>query len=173
MSDIFLSYVSEDLERVRPFIQALEDHGWSVWWDRRIPPGKTFAEVIEAELEAARCVLVVWSEASVNKDWVREEVSEARDRLIPVQIDHTRPPFGFRQIQTAQLIGWQGNSTDPAYLQVVHAVSDLIGPPEENDGATASAPAHVTREDRETEPKAKPVVARRLLGIVIALAFLA
>ena len=40
MSDIFLSYASEDFPRVGHLIRALERHGWSVWWDRTILPGK-------------------------------------------------------------------------------------------------------------------------------------
>ena len=34
MSHIFLSYASEDRERVRPLAEALSQQGWSVWWDR-------------------------------------------------------------------------------------------------------------------------------------------
>ena len=41
MSDIFLSYASEDRERVRPVAEALGRQGWEVWWDRDIPPGQT------------------------------------------------------------------------------------------------------------------------------------
>jgi hypothetical protein len=89
MSDIFLSYSSEDRERVRPLVRALEWHGWSVWWDRTISPGKTFDQVIDAALEAARCVVVVWSRASVASHWVCTEAEEGRrrERLVPVLID--------------------------------------------------------------------------------------
>ena len=89
MSDIFLSFASADHERVRLLVHALERHGWSVWWDRTIPPGKTFDQVIEAALEVARCVVVVWSRASVISDWVRVEADEGRQRdiLVPVLID--------------------------------------------------------------------------------------
>jgi hypothetical protein len=70
MSDIFLSYANEDLPRVLPLVRALERRGWSVWWDRAILPGRTYDIVIEEALEAARCVIVVWSNTSVTSDWV-------------------------------------------------------------------------------------------------------
>ncbi len=38
MADIFLSYASEDRERVIPLVEALQADGFSVWWDRNIRP---------------------------------------------------------------------------------------------------------------------------------------
>lgn len=57
MSDIFLSYKSEDKAKAQTLAGALEQHGYSVWWDVVIPPGLTFDEVIEKELNAAKCVV--------------------------------------------------------------------------------------------------------------------
>lgn len=39
MADIFLSYAHIDLLRVQPLIQVLQQHGWSVWWNRTLLPG--------------------------------------------------------------------------------------------------------------------------------------
>lgn len=50
MSDVFLSYAAEDRERVERLAWALAELGWSVWWDRDIPAGKTFDAVIEEAL---------------------------------------------------------------------------------------------------------------------------
>ncbi len=64
--DIFISYAREDLEWVRPLAAELERHGWRVFWDQRIPAGKSWRSHIGARLEAARCVIVVWSEFALN-----------------------------------------------------------------------------------------------------------
>jgi TIR domain len=47
MNEIFISYASKDRERGRMIAAALGGHGWDVWWDREIPLGKAFDEIIE------------------------------------------------------------------------------------------------------------------------------
>jgi hypothetical protein len=37
VGDIFISYAKEEKERAAVLAEALEDFGWSVWWDRVIP----------------------------------------------------------------------------------------------------------------------------------------
>ncbi|MCP4369800.1 MAG: TIR domain-containing protein [Deltaproteobacteria bacterium] len=49
MSDIFISYDSSDAKRAETIAKALKKKGWSVWWDRKIPPGKEYAKVIKDE----------------------------------------------------------------------------------------------------------------------------
>jgi TIR domain len=51
MADIFLSYASTDRERIHPLVTILEEQGWSVWLDRKIPPGKTWHQVIQQALD--------------------------------------------------------------------------------------------------------------------------
>jgi hypothetical protein len=46
MPDVFISYASADRDRARLIAEVLATKGWSVWWDREIPPGKSFDEVI-------------------------------------------------------------------------------------------------------------------------------
>ncbi len=88
MADIFISYDSADKERVRPFVAVLEEQGWTVWWDRKIPPGRKFADVIEEAIQAASCVIVVWSDASVDSDWVNREAAEAQQRSMESSRTH-------------------------------------------------------------------------------------
>jgi hypothetical protein len=71
MTDVFVSYASEDRERVRKLASALETRGWSVWWDRKIIAGQTFDQVIEHEIETAKSVVVLWSKVSISSEWVK------------------------------------------------------------------------------------------------------
>jgi len=111
MADIFVSYASEDRDRIKPLIDAITAEGISVWWDRRIGMGSDFEREIERELDAARCVVVVWSDKSVDSDWVRNEAQEGYDRgiLVPARIDDVKPPLAFRRAQTADLVEWPGS----------------------------------------------------------------
>ena len=80
MSDVFLSYASEDRERAAQLARALGQQGWSVWWDRKIIAGQAFDQAIERELEAARAVVVLWSAHSIASEWVKNEAAVAAER---------------------------------------------------------------------------------------------
>jgi hypothetical protein len=129
LADIFLSYASQDRHRARELAVDLEKLGWVVWWDRELQAGKTFAGVIESEIKQARCVLVLWSKASVGSRWVRDEATEGLERsvLVPVLIDPVEPPMGFRSIQAADLIEYQGDQAAPGFRKLVADLSAALG----------------------------------------------
>ena len=59
--DILISYAREDRARVEPLAKPLEAKGWRVWWDPKIPPGRTWHDVIEEAVTNAQCIRVLWS----------------------------------------------------------------------------------------------------------------
>jgi formylglycine-generating enzyme required for sulfatase activity len=130
-ADIFLSYARKDQEKARQLAASLASHGWSVWWDRMIPPGSTFDRVIQQALETSRCVLVLWSSASVTSNWVKEEASEAQqlDKLVPALIEEVRIPLGFRRIQAANLTQWRLESTDDHFSELLGSLTARLGAP--------------------------------------------
>ena len=104
MADVFVSYATEDRERVTPIVDAIQAAGLSVWWDRRIGVGQSFDREIEQQLDACTCVVVVWSRLSVESDWVRNEAQEGFDRgiLVPILLDDVKQPLAFRRVQAAR-----------------------------------------------------------------------
>ena len=50
MSDIFISYASEDRTIAKILARELERQNWSVWWDREFLPGGQFSQIIEKEI---------------------------------------------------------------------------------------------------------------------------
>ena len=128
MSDIFLSYKSEDKPKAQIIATALEQEGHSVWWDRVIPAGRSFDEVIREELESAKCVLVLWSKKSVLSDWVKEEADKGKNRkiLIPILVDEVEIPMGFGRIQSVRLVDWQGTLPNPDFDLLLKSVEEIL-----------------------------------------------
>jgi len=129
MADIFISYAKKDRSRVESLAKALMEQGWSVFWDRAIPGGKTWDEVIEEELDAAKCVVVVWSKISIKSRWVRAEAEEGlhRNILVPVSIEDVKIPLLFRPIQSVRLIHWEGDSNHPQFVKLISDLSPILG----------------------------------------------
>jgi len=149
MGEIFISYANEDRKRAKTLAEALEREGWSVWWDRRILPGKTFDEVIDTALAGAKCVVVLWSKSSAASNWVRAEASEGARRgiLVPVLIEEVAIPFGFRQLQIADLRNWQGSQPHSEYESLLKAILEKIGQPPgttPKEGVEIQAPEEFT-----------------------------
>ena len=105
-----------------------QQHGWTVWWDRTIRAGKIFDRVIEAALKDARCVIVLWSQDSIESDWVRSEAHEAKRRgvLVPALLDDVDVPLAFKTIQAANLVGWSGELPHAQFDELAAAVSDVL-----------------------------------------------
>lgn len=164
--DVFLSYASGDREHAARLAATLTRAGYAVWWDRTIPPGRVFDEVIQEAIDAARCMIVLWSRQSVQSNWVKTEAAEgaARHRLVPVLIEQVAPPIEFKRIQAANLARWEGNTDDPQYRQLEQAIARLV----HGD----APPAQVLQTPREEAPVRRGG-AMKAFGIGVATALVA
>jgi hypothetical protein len=165
MADIFLSYASADRERAKVLAEALATQGWSVWWDRTIPPGRQFDEVIEEELTAAGCVVVLWSRASVASSWVKTEASEAMERrvLVPALIEEVKIPLEFRRLQAADLSRWQPGRADAQldeFFRAIAAQLDRGGRRGAGVAEPASGPSAAPVDPRPSARPARPARSR-------------
>ncbi|MFQ6022759.1 MAG: toll/interleukin-1 receptor domain-containing protein, partial [Acidiferrobacterales bacterium] len=147
MSDIFISYAREDRDRAQAIAQALEKQGLAVWWDRNILPGGTWDKVIEKALDEAKCVIVLWSNASVQSDFVKEEAEKGKERgiLVPVLIDDVELPFGFARYQAANLVHWRGGLTHAEFKELSQSVAQKLG--REDKVESETEPAQQTAEE--------------------------
>jgi TolB-like protein/tetratricopeptide (TPR) repeat protein len=155
---VFVSYARDDRKRALPVIELLETAGFSVWWDGLLEGGERFFETTATALDGARAVVVLWSKTSVASHWVHDEATAARDRrvLVPLSIDGTEPPLGFRQFQVIDVSHSRMKPGDADADRLVRAVAAL------HDGAPVAKAA--------AKPAAGGVDRRWLLGGGIAAA---
>jgi len=128
MADVFVSYARSDKARVAPLVAAIVAKGWTVWWDPEITPGQEFDDMIDAEIDAAKAVMVVWTPTSVASRWVRGEAREAADnnKLVPVRFDNARLPMDVRAIHTTDLDGWNEDPQSPQAHEFLQALGAMI-----------------------------------------------
>ena len=153
MTDIFISYARADRKKVRSIAEALEKRGWQVWWDLRIRSGSAFDRVIEQALEEARCVIVIWSQNSVESDWVRAEAGDGLERgiLVSIAIDQgLRLPLRFRNVHTDLLLDLAVNRSPSIFNKIFVDIEALIGGPKPEN-----APTKVEAKQKRGEIKPK------------------
>ncbi|GAM96986.1 protein of unknown function DUF323 [alpha proteobacterium U9-1i] len=104
LSEIFLSYAREDRDRVAPIVEALKAEGLPVYWDRQLEYGGNWLQEINAHLDAAPAIVVIWSQYSIASPFVQAEAMKGFDRqvLVPISIEaNLRPPAPFGMVQGA------------------------------------------------------------------------
>ena len=140
--DVFLSYNRGNADFAQRLYDALSGEGLEVWWDVKLGGGDTFAQTTEQALETAGAVVVLWSAEAIQSHWVRDEATRGRDRgrLVPVSIDGTQPPLGFRQIQYLDFSGWKGNRGDPRLAGLVNAIRAAANGPHDQEAFHAPPP---------------------------------
>lgn len=135
---MFLSYARADAAAAERAARELERAGCSVWFDRDLPAHRSYSDVIASELETASAVLVLWSKASVQSEWVRSEANRARElrKLVQARLDAARLPMPFDQIQCADLLKWRSAKGHPGWAQILKSIRALAG----EDGDRAHSP---------------------------------
>jgi TolB-like protein/Tfp pilus assembly protein PilF len=126
---VFLSYARVDKAQAVRLARALQGAGLDVWWDTLIEGGAEFAKTIEAAIDTCDAVVVAWSQASASSDWVLDEAAKGRElhKLVPVSLDGTEPPMGFRRYHSIDLTGWQGDAGAAEIDAIVRGVAALPG----------------------------------------------
>ena len=160
MSDVFISYSHKDKSVAEKFAKLFESKGWSVFWDKQIPPGKSFDHFIQEQLNVSRCIVVLWSGASVASDWVKEEAywGIRQSKLVPVLIEQIDPPLGFGRIEAAELYRWAGSAEDPEQKaelsNLLQAITTILAASVGTDAAVLSnrAPMNIGNSEVSGQP---------------------
>jgi adenylate cyclase len=70
MADVFISYVQARRELGQSLAKDLEASGFSVLWDTGLVPNQHFRKKIDAQLDAAAAVVILWTPEAVDSLWV-------------------------------------------------------------------------------------------------------
>lgn len=146
MASVFLSYDRDDTAKARSIAAALEKAGHSVWWDTSISGGSQFAKEIEQALDKADVVVVLWTSFSIESAWVKDEAGAGRDKgcLVPLSLEGTLPPLGFRQFQAIDLGRWRGRGRIPHLKAILEAIEHRL----QACGSPVSSDAHPAKPRR-------------------------
>jgi hypothetical protein len=144
VTDVFLSYSSKDRggtdddgtvrrDRVSPVVKLLEEQGFKVFWDAKVPQGVSWDDWIRQKLSEAKCAVVLWSANSVKSPNVRHEANIANDeeKIISVMIDPLKSvqfPMGLYDKQAVVLLDWDGDEGDANWQMIVGAVEAKLAP---------------------------------------------
>ena len=182
MHDIFLSYAKEDKHHARTIAMALEEEGFVVWWDIEIPTGETWDKVIEKAISDTKCVVVLWSKHSVDREWVNIEAAEGKNRniLIPIRIEDVKIPLAFKRRQTADLIDWNSSNKDSTFQRILADIRRIIpenkSSKDETDGLTKDVKSPKNKKKEEQKIKVHPKTKKKryklyiLIGALIIIA---
>ncbi|HEX4301603.1 MAG TPA: SUMF1/EgtB/PvdO family nonheme iron enzyme [Rhizomicrobium sp.] len=143
MADIFISYNNANRQHAETFAALLEGCGFSVWWDDRIKPERSWDEVVEEEISAARSVVVLWTPQSVESRWVRLEAyyAHTHGKLVPVMIERCAVPLAFQLTQLIDLTDWDGDRASRSWVKLLSWIGDLKAAPAGPSAEAASAAA--------------------------------
>lgn len=103
--DVFISYKSEDRERVRQIVSYLEALGVGVYWDRNLLPGQDYSQELTGRARAARAILVCWSAKANASHWVFHEAKIAMEenKLVFITFDRSEVPREFAPIHALHM----------------------------------------------------------------------
>ena len=98
---------------------------------RESEPAHLLTGKFEREIDAAKALLVLWSEESVESDWVRNEARTGKEKsgLIAVQLRPCTLPLEFRSVQAEVLPEGAEGTDNPTWLGILERIGELLERP--------------------------------------------
>lgn len=144
---VFISHASEDKGRfVTEFATRLRENGVDAWLDKwEMLPGDSLVEkIFEEGLKEADAVIIVLSQFSVNKPWVREELNVSvinkiskGTKIIPVVLDDCEVPESLKSTLWEKIEDFK--SYDNSFKRIISSIFEVTDKP-----AIGSPPAYTS-----------------------------
>lgn len=169
--DVFISYKREERARCERIAAKLRALGLDVWFDAKLEAGKNFDREIEAAVAKSKAVLVLWSDSSVNSQWVRNEAGFGmkNDKLVAARLAPCEQPLAFSAVHYEDLFDPDFQDDHPGWLRLLERISTLVARPSivsySQALAQAAMPLEAWARANAADPLARQIRAKAdLLG---------
>ena len=149
-AEVFISYASQDRERIIELVKRLDAAGVSVWIDQMSIEGATmWSQEIVAAIRNCKVLILAISENSADSENVVKEValaSEGRKRILPVYLASAEIPESMAyQLAGIQRVEFFEGDEEAGQQSVIRALAKLgVTVNEEASSAAAGAPNRLT-----------------------------
>ena len=164
-AEVFISYASQDRERIIDLVKRLDDAGVSVWIDQMSIEGATmWSQEIVAAIRNCKVLILAISENSADSENVVKEValaSEGRKRILPVYLASAEIPESMAyQLAGIQRVEFFEGDEEAGQQSVIRALAKLGVNVSEaaSEEATAGAVNRIT--NGSAHPTQAPVPAK-------------
>ena len=125
---IFISYKREDSIVANRIKNALESKNIRIWWDEKLQTGQKWEEKIDHMLYDSSVVLVLWSNLSIESDWVKHEASYAATnrKLVQAKISECTLPGPFQSRMATDLINWDERNDNQKFIDLVSEIYRVV-----------------------------------------------
>jgi len=136
MSDIFLSYATDDMMTAAKLAAVFQRQGLGVWWDvSTIRPGANYLEAVVEELEHSKVVVLLWSRASGESRLVREVLNREPVPIVVVLLEKAAKvemPIRLLFRETFDFSDWDGSASHAELQRILthlYTLLDISLPP--------------------------------------------
>ena len=182
-AEVFISYASQDRERILTLVNGLDSAGVSVWIDQMSIEGATmWSQEIVAAIRNCKVLILAISKKSGSSENVVKEValaSEGRKRILPVYLEHAEIPESMAyQLAGIQRVEFFKGNEEAGHQSVIRALAKLgITVNDEASIALAGGPkrtshgiSHSTTGQAATSKRSARMKIAVAVGGVVALA---
>lgn len=141
MSDIFLSYVLDDLDKAQRLHDAFKQQGWTVWFDPVRLYINDATEEVDREIKGAKVIVALWSRRAVRaSSFVRESLNRMSSALpVFVRLDWRVPSSTLAPARVFNLSDWDGSESHAGLQDLLSHLHALIS----NSAHMAAPPASI------------------------------
>jgi TPR repeat protein len=127
MSGVFLSYSRTDRVMAEQVVRGLRSIGVDVWWDQDMP-GVPWQQELERQVTELSALLVIWTPASINSEYVRDEARLAlsRHKLVNALHGVPSPPFPYDRINGLPIDDWNGVDSHGGWSRLVATLEEFL-----------------------------------------------